>query len=184
MNSTRRKWFLAFVGALGWVALFRRPAIGQARRTLHAIDGTGTLANAVTGAKGEYTVSAPASGAYILIFREPKSSIRVLSVRQLTAATTQRLSVTIDLVGTTFNGVFNRLQVVEDCCALIAGDKGGRLAKTLFERFLPAKMREAIDHTMQSLNFADFAPTQRDMLAMKVTSLTGIIKVIEAGNKG
>ena len=81
------------------------------------VEPSGRVTSGKTDGKGEYSLSAPKSGPYLILFREPQIKTRLLSVAQLTPDTNQVLSMTIDVSMKNFQSEYGTLQAVETLVA-------------------------------------------------------------------
>ena len=195
MIDTRRKWISGLLGAVSLLVCWRRPARGQQaprgplcagavsdpqgngipKLVVQIVEPSGQVTSGDTGAKGDYTLSAPNSGPYLVLFREPQTKTRLLVVGQLTPGTTLALSVTIDPSRKSFLSVYGALQAVEILAAWAATDP--KVATTLFQTIGKPELSAFVEKDVERLNQLEFSPRQLEFLSTKASVVRRLLEM-------
>jgi hypothetical protein len=171
VTYTRRGWIGGLIGGISLLFCWRRPARGQAHREpscagkvsdpkgkgipdllVQIVEASGRVTSGKTDGKGEYSLSAPKSSPYLIVFREPQMKTRLLGIAQLTPDTNQVLSMTIDPSMNNFQSEYGTLQAVETLVAWVIAEPNF-VRTTLFAVITARELLDVLD-TFRSRAYA------------------------------
>jgi hypothetical protein len=197
MSWNRRTLFRNVLGAFPACAIWQQSAQAQAvapkcSGTVSDAQGTG-IANLIvqtvepngrvassppTDSQGNYSLPAPKSGTYVIVFREPQGNTKLHDVRQLTGGKDQVLSVTIDGRSKSFQGAYAALQAVETLTAWIVGDRKEQIGPELFKSIPLNELTGVVDAVTKDLNQTEPTARQRDFLLAKAESVRKFLQMV------
>jgi hypothetical protein len=197
MIGSHRMLICSFLGLLGALVVWQREAAGQAAEKSHC---SGTVSDAMgkgipgivvqmvepsgrvqfhqTDAKGTYRIPAPGSGTYVIVFREPQGKTHVHDVRQLTAGTDQRLSVTVHSATKSFQGAYGALQSVETLSAWVIAEGDDKVGPTMFESISPIELAGLVESIIKSLDEMKLNAIQRRFLLQKAETVRDLLRTV------